>query len=44
MSQKRSQVIFVCNFVKNQEIFMPFSLLDLERYGTCEDMDLTHLT
>ena len=26
---KRSQLIFVCNFVKNQQILMQFSLLDL---------------
>jgi len=31
---KRSQLIFVCNFVKNQRILMQFSLIDLEMNGT----------
>jgi len=41
---KRSQVIFVCNFVKNQRILMQFSLIDLEMNGTCESMNFTHFT
>ena len=34
--KKRSQLIFVCNFVKNQRILMQFSLRDLEMNGTCD--------
>jgi len=33
VSHKRSQLIFVCNFVKNQRILMQFSLLYLEMNG-----------
>jgi len=41
---KRSQLIFVCNFVKNQQILMQFSLLGCKMNDTCEDMNFTHLT
>ena len=37
---KTSQLIFVCNFVKNQQILMQFSLLDLEMNGTCYSNEL----
>jgi len=30
-----SQLIFVCNFVKNQQIVMPYSLLDFKVNCTC---------
>jgi len=30
-----SQLIFVCNFVKNQQILTTYSLLDLKVNGTC---------
>jgi len=33
-----------CNFVKNQQILMQFSLLDFEMNDTCENMNFTHLT
>jgi len=36
--------MFVCNFVKNQQILTHFSLLDLEMNGTCDSMNFTHLT
>ena len=35
---KRSQLIFVCNFVEYQQIFVPFSLIDLEMNGTCDSI------
>ena len=41
---KRSQLIFLCNFVKNQWILMQFSLLDLQMNVTCDIMNFTHLT
>jgi len=41
---KRSQHIFVCNFVKNQPILMQFSLIDLKMNSTCESMNFTDLT
>ena len=40
---KRSQLSFVCNFVKYWRILISFSLLDLEKNCTC-DVNLTHLT
>ena len=42
--KKRSQLIFVCNFVKNQWILMQFSLLELTMDDTCDGMNFTHLT
>jgi len=36
--------IFLCKFVINQRISMPFSLLDLEMNETCVSMNLTYLT
>jgi len=39
-----SQFIFVCNFVKNQRILTQFSLIHLQRNGTCDSMNFTHLT
>jgi len=45
MSHKiRSQLIFVCNFVKNQRILMQFSLLELTMNDTCDSMNFTHIT
>ena len=44
VSQKRRQLIFVCNFVKNQGILMQFWLLDLTMNDTPDGMNLTHLT
>jgi len=41
---KWSQHIFFCNFVKNQQILMQFSLLAFEMNDTCEGMNFTHLT
>jgi len=41
---KRSQLVFVCNFVKNQRILMQFSLLDFKMNDTCGAMNFTHLT
>jgi len=43
---KRSQLIFVCNFVKNEWILMQFSLLDVKMKlsDICEGMNFTHLT
>jgi len=41
---KRSQLIFVCNFAKNQRILVQVSLLDLKMNGTCDVMNFTHLT
>jgi len=43
VGQKRSQLIFVGNFVKNQGILMQFSLLDFRMNDTCEDMNFTTL-
>jgi len=42
--QKWSQLIFVCNFVKNQWILMQFTLLELAMTDTCDGMNFTHLT
>jgi len=42
--KKRSQLIFVCNFMKNQRILMQFSLLELTMNDTCDGMNFTHLT
>jgi len=42
--QKRSQLIFVCNFVKIQRILMQFLVLDLIINDTCDGMNFTHLT
>jgi len=41
---KKSQLIFVFNFVKNQLILIQFSLLDLTMNDTHDGMDLTYLT
>ena len=41
---KRSQLIFVCNFVRNQRISIQYSMLDLAMNDTCEFMDIAHLT
>jgi len=41
---KRSQLIFACNFVKNQRILMQLSLINLEMNVTCNSMNATHLT
>jgi len=41
---KKGQLIFLCNFVKNQWILMQFSLLDLQINDTCDIMNFTHLT
>jgi len=41
---KRSQLIFVCNYVKNQRILMQFSLLGLTMNDTRDGMNLSHLT
>jgi len=41
---KRSQLIFVCNFVKKQPILMQFSLLGLQMNDTCDSINFTHLT
>jgi len=42
--KKRSQVIFVCNFVKNQWILMQFLLSELTMNDTCDGVNITHLT
>jgi len=42
--KKQSQLIFVCNFVKNQRILMQFSLLELMMNDTSDGMNFTHLT
>jgi len=42
--KKHSQLIFVCNFVKNQQILMQFSLLDLSTNDTRDSVNFTHLT
>jgi len=41
---KRSQLIFVCNFVKNQRILIQFSLLYFKMNVTCDRMNVTHRT
>jgi len=41
---KRSQLNFVCNFVKNQRILMQFSVVDLEMNDTCDSINFTNLT
>ena len=41
---KVSWLIFVRNFVKNQQVLMQFSLLDLTMNDTSDGMNLTHLT
>ena len=38
------QIIFVRNFVKNQQISMPLSMLGLKMNGTCDGVNLAHLT
>jgi len=40
----RSQLIFVCNFVKNQRILMWFAVLDFKMNDTYEGMNITHIT
>jgi len=42
--KKRSQLIFVYNFVKNQRILMQVLLLELTMNDTCDGMDFTYLT
>jgi len=42
--KKRSQLIFLCNFVKNQRILTQFSLLDFTMNDACAGMNFTHLT
>jgi len=45
MSHKKwSQLIFVCNFMKNQWILMQFLLLELTMNDTSGGMNYTHLT
>jgi len=39
---KRSQLIFFCNFMKNQWILMLFSLLDLAVNDTYDGMNFTN--
>jgi len=41
---KSSQLVFVCNFVKNQQILMQLSLLDFQMNDTCEGINFSHLT
>jgi len=41
---KRSQLIVVCNFVKNQQIILQFPLLDFKMNDTCVGMNFIHLT
>jgi len=41
---KRSQLIFFCNFIENQQILIRFSLLDLQMNVTSDGMTFTHLT
>ena len=41
---KRTQLIFVCNFVKNQWILIQFHCQIFKMNGTCDDMNFTHLT
>jgi len=41
--KKRSQLIFLCNFVKNQRILMQSSLLELTMNDTCDGTNITHL-
>jgi len=42
---KKEPTYFVCNFVENQLIFVPFSLIDLEINGTCDSITYPpHLT
>jgi len=43
-AEKRNQLIFICNFLKNQRISMQFSLLYLKMNGTRGGMNFTHLT
>jgi len=40
----KSQLNFVCNFVKYQGILVPLSLLDLQMNVTCDDINFNHLT
>jgi len=42
--EKRSQHIFVRNFVRNQRILMQFSLLDLAMNNTRKCVNFTDLT
>jgi len=39
---KRSQLIFVCNLIKNQLIFMQFPLIDLKMNHTCDSINDNH--
>jgi len=41
---KKETTFFVCNFDKNKQILMQFSLLDLKMNGTCDSMNFIHLT
>jgi len=41
---KKGANFFVCNFVKNQQILMQFSLLHLQMNDTCDSINFTHLT
>jgi len=41
---KRNQLVFVCNFVKNQRTLMRFSPLDLGMKDTRKGMNVIHLT
>jgi len=41
---KKTQLIFVRNFIKNQRMFVLFSLLDLLMIGAGIGMNFTHLT
>ena len=44
VSHKKSQLVFIYNFVKNQRILMQLSLFDFKMNGTCKGMNFTHLT
>jgi len=44
VSHKKEPTYFLRNFVKNQLILMQFSLLGLTMNGTCDSINLTHLT
>jgi len=39
VDHKKSQLIFVCNFVKSQRIINAFSLLELKMNGTFDSMN-----
>jgi len=36
VGHKKEPTCFVCNFVKNQQILLQISLLDLKVIGTCD--------